>query len=995
MKRALVVFSAAVFGFVAISANAQTVSVSELQARLISTLERVNVLLAQVAGDDSIIIDSEEADEDDAPPELITKDLDVGSTDPDVARLQLFLKQQGLIQKGVRISGKYDEVTSRGVKRFQIKSDIAAKVARKGAVDTLTREYINAAADDRSEDEFNAAALEAVSEYQSKKSQATENRLKRTLARRQATLARLVKTNPRQARRMMLAREARAKVPVKLSGLVEREERIDGKVIVMHEDYADDDFSSDTFYALTGNKKTVELAGVEALSPNQTVSGNFYLVDNVALADSSFLTSAASEVSSVTPVLEKNVAAVMINFPDRPQTTYSREYFASQVLPEITRYYDTISYGRQRTNIQLYGWYTSTKPASEIVCDSTAFPALKQQAVELADPDIDFSSVTELTIFAPQMPCSSTWRGLGTVGPWSPIETQEGTFRTAVSMTFADFTSVPLHELGHNFGVWHANYIFCGAQSFAQDPETCTGYEYYDKYDVMGKADYKGHMNVYSKNKLGFLEADSVMNVTESGIYAITPLETPGGVKALTIRRRNGTYFWLEYRRPQNYDSIFGTTELNGLFVRVGQYMLGLHGSFVIDGSPSRTTVSYTNVVFPPGVRFADPDTGAAFTLLSNNDISAVVRIEIPSLPVVSPVPIPTPEPYVGVPRPGDLIIESTTIDDGKLYLGGRDSSVSLSLKNVRPYATFEDISLVIEVKGSSGKKWKSLPILIDCGDGLGVLRGNAEGTAQCRMTAPFRISNVGTTPKSAYLLPNTSVKFTLRVDHPYRRGVVGREISGVSLVSNIIMCPEIALSPPLERPATGAQVRALQKFLWQYQDIYVWGAKNLKQSKLISGRYDALTTRFVTAFQKQFNVRLAKGEKGKVYAATAAEINRQCGGGVAAADGQQSASNPTPTPTPISSCLKPYHVLTSDGRCVWSCGTGTQPDFATQQCKCQSGYTQTGVDSLGRITCTISTSSAKPPASVQTNILAEIIQSMGDTFRAALTEVGYLLFGR
>src|SRR3989338_2793493 len=296
MKRALVVFSAAVFGFVAISANAQTVSVSELQARLISTLERVNVLLAQVAGDDSIIIDSEEADEDDAPPELITKDLDVGSTDPDVARLQLFLKQQGLIQKGVRISGKYDEVTSRGVKRFQIKSDIAAKVARKGAVDTLTREYINAAADDRSEDEFNAAALEAVSEYQSKKSQATENRLKRTLARRQATLARLV----------------------------EREERIDGKVIVMHEDYADDDFSSDTFYALTGNKKTVELAGVEALSPNQTVSGNFYLVDNVALADSSFLTSAASEVSSVTPVLEKNVAAVMINFPYRPQTTYSR-----------------------------------------------------------------------------------------------------------------------------------------------------------------------------------------------------------------------------------------------------------------------------------------------------------------------------------------------------------------------------------------------------------------------------------------------------------------------------------------------------------------------------------------------------------------------------------------------------------------------------------------------------------------------------------------------
>ena len=52
------------------------------------------------------------------------------------------------------------------------------------------------------------------------------------------------------------------------------------------------------------------------------------------------------------------------------------------------------------------------------------------------------------------------------------------------------------------------------------------------------------------------------------------------------------------------------------------------------------------------------------------------------------------------------------------------------------------------------------------------------------------------------------------------------------------------------------------------------------------------------------------------------------------------------------AACPGPYRVRTSDGRCVWSCGTGTRPDPATNQCVCQTGYSERGVDRFGRRVC-------------------------------------------
>lgn len=54
----------------------------------------------------------------------------------------------------------------------------------------------------------------------------------------------------------------------------------------------------------------------------------------------------------------------------------------------------------------------------------------------------------------------------------------------------------------------------------------------------------------------------------------------------------------------------------------------------------------------------------------------------------------------------------------------------------------------------------------------------------------------------------------------------------------------------------------------------------------------------------------------------------------------------------PEPACEGPYHVVAPDGRCVWSCGQGTQPDTASGTCVCQPRLSPAGRDRFGRLMC-------------------------------------------
>ena len=66
----------------------------------------------------------------------------------------------------------------------------------------------------------------------------------------------------------------------------------------------------------------------------------------------------------------------------------------------------------------------------------------------------------------------------------------------------------------------------------------------------------------------------------------------------------------------------------------------------------------------------------------------------------------------------------------------------------------------------------------------------------------------------------------------------------------------------------------------------------------------------------------------------------------------EQPPPNPGGSGSNSAYCPRPYMVVASDGRCVWSCSQGTQPDPQTSQCVCQPGLFEVGQDQFGRRIC-------------------------------------------
>lgn len=110
-----------------------------------------------------------------------------------------------------------------------------------------------------------------------------------------------------------------------------------------------------------------------------------------------------------------------------------------------------------------------------------------------------------------------------------------------------------------------------------------------------------------------------------------------------------------------------------------------------------------------------------------------------------------------------------------------------------------------------------------------------------------------------------------------------------------------------------------------------------------------------------------------------------------AAGNPATSADQTFTTAVSATSCVGPYHVFAPDGRCVWSCGTGTTPDNVSNQCVCQSGYIESGTDQFGRRICIQTTTTATTTATTTSNVnfdtssrLAQIRESLS-RIRAAL----------
>jgi hypothetical protein len=213
------------------------------------------------------------------------------------------------------------------------------------------------------------------------------------------------------------------------------------------------------------------------------------------------------------------------------------------------------------------------------------------------------------------------------------------------------------HELGHNLGLYHANYWRTDStQPFGKDSNP-GGYvadfsngewlEYGHYFSVMGAqsgSDWddatKPHYNPVEKVQLGWLSGSQVQHVTTSGTYRLfrhDARSTVGNPRGIRIETAATDYtgfsrrYWLSYRyAPWSTASNWFQ---NGVEVDVAQTGYGSDGSILLDMTPytKDQPAPFYNAASPPGGWWAidndDKLDGALIVGRTYNDASAGIHI--------------------------------------------------------------------------------------------------------------------------------------------------------------------------------------------------------------------------------------------------------------------------------------------------------------------------------------------------------------------------------
>jgi hypothetical protein len=179
---------------------------------------------------------------------------------------------------------------------------------------------------------------------------------------------------------------------------------------------------------------------------------------------------------------------------------------------------------------------------SKMAC--TGFPssefmrAIRPEAYERLG--ISDYSERYLVVVAPKAGC--VWSGRALVGA---ANSKSGTLILHDSAS----SFVITHELGHNFGLGHSNFLRCdsGASDGAWG-EICKGVEYGGTIDVMGNVDTRSPLSTFHQWRMGYLEDSQIKQVWQSEVVNLAPSDFANGTKAIFIRDGKASY-WIEYRR--------------------------------------------------------------------------------------------------------------------------------------------------------------------------------------------------------------------------------------------------------------------------------------------------------------------------------------------------------------------------------------------------------------------------------------------------------------
>ena len=292
-------------------------------------------------------------------------------------------------------------------------------------------------------------------------------------------------------------------------------------------------------------------------------------LDGVAALDEPAATSAVEPANAPTAWTTggKNILIIRVDFSDLAGAPegYSAATVQGIADSQVAPYYAKSSYGLTTlTNTVTTAVYRMPQTAA-YYASNDANDTLHTDAKNAAAADYTVSSYDRVIVFFSSLGSLSgsqiTYGGLADISGKKVWCNGEFDFR------------VIAHELGHTFGLYHANLwqVSDGNPISASGVDT----EYGDDFDTMG-ANYANSLSTdfgpWFKNLLGWLADSQVITVTSSGTYRIYAFDqsnyaaAPGEPTALKIVKNSTYNYWVGCRR----DFTSNKSMTNGVYVEWG-----------------------------------------------------------------------------------------------------------------------------------------------------------------------------------------------------------------------------------------------------------------------------------------------------------------------------------------------------------------------------------------------------------------------------------------
>jgi len=322
-----------------------------------------------------------------------------------------------------------------------------------------------------------------------------------------------------------------------------------------------------------------------------------------------------------------SVLVIMLNFQPTPPAVVPATPFTQAAVDavvfsgasSIAAYWSEVSFGNQLMTGTVTPWLTASFQTPS-TCDYSGIATEARRLAQLAGYNLaNYQKIHYL--FTRVSACG--WAGLGEV-PGS--QTWSNQYNTL---------GVIGHELGHNFGLGHANSLPCNGATIGTNCPLARP-EYGDPWDIMGNVSTRS-VNAWQKNSRGWVpDAKVATHPGGTASYTLSPLTSPGGtLYAVQVPAAVHRTYWIEYRQATGFDAGLPASATNGAIIHLGGLMhqgdrseYGCWDTCFLDMVPATSSMT-DGALQVPGA-FVDAQTGVTISALSKGAGGLTVSVASP-----------------------------------------------------------------------------------------------------------------------------------------------------------------------------------------------------------------------------------------------------------------------------------------------------------------------------------------------------------------------------